>query len=633
MFEERDNPSMNLPVLNSVEPKDNSTEVVEMLDLLRSKLPNQRVNRMLFVNPPDGDSTMFRLDVAQRGRYNNNPPYGLGVLASIVRELGIDAKIINLNHEVLKASCQVEPGCEHFDFTKVWQDKLQEVLTDFQPDLVGVTCLFTMTHQSFKEVVRCISKSEVPIIAGGVHVTNDVDRVLEDIPELDAVVIREGELALSALLSHLNGNTHPELGQLVFNQNQKIVKYLNEVRPSEKDIDVHPAMDLMQVEELSQFGCVGAYTYLKEKGTTVSTVLSNRGCRGKCTFCCVAQFNGRGVRKRDVTSVVDEIERLRDAYGVTHIAWLDDDLLADRQRCISLFGEIQKRNLGVTWDASNGLIAASCTEDVIQAAAESGCIGLVIGVESGSPEILREIKKPGTVDSFRKAAQVLEKFPQIYSNAFLMIGFPNETMSQIQQTIDLAFELGLDWYKINTLQPLPSTPIYDAMLGNGMIEQLPLTKIHFDKQGGYGKVESIESDSETVRDTVEQIFKSRGPDYVPTEGELTDIWFYMVYHLNFERIGFVQSPLKAQQHWTHLNHISSKVLPEHAFALYYMGVLDSVLDTEPDEELIRRLQTQLKSSNYWRERFGAVGLSGSLHPVWKPHLDSFFGGQNAKFIA
>lgn len=594
---------------------------------LRDKLPRGRVGKILLINPPDGDSTMFRLNVAKRGRYNNNPPYGLGVLATVVRSLGIEVSICNLNHEVLKSTKNLKSDVD-FDFDATWKQEVDKRMKEFDPDIVGITCLFTMTHESFKKVVNHVSSFNVPIIAGGVHITNDVDAVIQDIPKIDVVILREGEVALRSLLLRLNDvDSTAVMGQIVFNQ-KKVLKFLDDLRPEVKDFDVLPAMDLMQVSELSAAGCVGAYHYLKPPNTKISTVLSNRGCRGKCTFCCVSTFNGRGVRQRNVVSVVDEIEKLRDNYGITHITWLDDDLLANHVRCMSLFDEISKRKLGITWDASNGLIAAFCTDEVIHAAADSGCIGLVIGVESGNPEILRQIKKPGTVENFRKAAEVVRKYPQIYANVFLMIGFPNETISQIQETINLAFELDLDWYKINTLQPLPNTPIYDSMLGSGILEQTPITKIHFDKQGGYGKVEDIESNKEIIRSTVEKIFVSKDKDYVPNVSELTDIWLYMVYHLNFERLQNLKCEKKAHQHYLHLNHISTKVMPDHAFALYYMGVIDSMLNRSLNENTVSRLSKQLSESKYWRNRFFEVGISSSLHSAWEKDLSQILSQES-----
>ena len=72
----------------------------------------------------------------------------------------------------------------------------------------------------------------------------------------------------------------------------------------------------------------------------------------------------------------------------------------------------------MTWDCTNGVIAASCTDEVVAAAAESGCIGLNIGMESGNPEILKKIKKPGKVRNFLRAADILRKYPQINARVF-----------------------------------------------------------------------------------------------------------------------------------------------------------------------------------------------------------------------
>jgi radical SAM superfamily enzyme YgiQ (UPF0313 family) len=163
---------------------------------------------------------------------------------------------------------------------------------------------------------------------------------------------------------------------------------------------VIPAHDLIDVESLTKYGIVGGFHQFKPRGARLATCLSNRGCRAQCTFCSVRNFNGKAVRQRDVENVLDELQLLQECYGIEHITWLDDDLLKDHARAISLFNGIVRRNLKLTWDATNGVIAASCTEDIVHAMAASGCIGLNIGMESGNLEILRRIKKPGTVRNF-----------------------------------------------------------------------------------------------------------------------------------------------------------------------------------------------------------------------------------------
>ena len=108
----------------------------------------------------------------------------------------------------------------------------------------------------------------------------------------------------------------------------------------------------------------------------------------------MANFNGKGVRGRSVESVVDEIEHLSQEYGIQHITWLDDDLFFDPKRTYHLFDTIAKRNLGITWDASNGLIASALKEDVAEAAYKSGCIGVYLGIESGNSKILKPPPPP-----------------------------------------------------------------------------------------------------------------------------------------------------------------------------------------------------------------------------------------------
>ena len=63
---------------------------------------------------------------------------------------------------------------------------------------------------------------------------------------------------------------------------------------------------------------------------------------------------------------------------------------------------------------------------------------------SGNPKILREIRKPGTVDIFIRAAEVLKNYPKINSRVFLMIGFPNETYQQILDTINVSKQMNMD---------------------------------------------------------------------------------------------------------------------------------------------------------------------------------------------
>ena len=556
--------------------------------------------RVLLINPPDVDSSLFDWATAKRGRANNYPAYGLGVLATHLKDNGHDPLILNLNHEILKLVYISE---KPIDYDATWKALLEAEVIAFQPDIVGVTCLFSVTHKSLVAVaheLRLLTKA--PICIGGVHVTHDIDTVMKE-TGADYAFLNESEQAFIDFLKD------GKLTQVV----TKDGKYLEKNMP--RNLDIIPPFEDMDVENHSLFGTLGSWYGFRYKDTRIATALSNRGCRAHCSFCNVRSFNGEGVRQRSIDSVLDELQRLKDR-GIGHIIWLDDDLLMREERAIALFDGMVKKNLNMTWDATNGVIAASLKNEVVAAAAASGCIGLSLGIESGNADILRSIKKPGTPRIFRRAAEVLKDYPQINVRALLIIGFPNETLSQIQDTINLCEEMNLDWHNLAILQPWKNTPIYDAMVDQGLlgeegklkgdespyqlgpysrqrlVEQGKIQQSHYgEKKGGDGLVDWSD------------------PKTVPSTAELDDIWFYMNVRLNFERLFTEQRQVKLQQQLTWLEYVSTKTAPDNALILYFYAYLQWRVLGEIDQRLMYAIYLRLEESEYWKEKFKIYGLS------------------------
>ena len=229
---------------------------------------------------------------------------------------------------------------------------------------------------------------------------------MNDIPEADFAFLNEAEKAFVRFIDCVNGKLSiNKIGQVVVRTSggNSGIRFERKFLPEGEDLDVIPPYEIMDIEMHSRVGTLGSWYGFRYEDTRIATVLSNRGCRAACTFCNVRSFNGKGVRQRSVASVLDELTRLNQQFGIGHIIWLDDDLLMNESRAIELFNGMVKRNLNMTWDATNGVIAASLRDEVVDAAAASGCIGLNIGVESGNANILRSIKKPGTPRIFLRA--------------------------------------------------------------------------------------------------------------------------------------------------------------------------------------------------------------------------------------
>jgi radical SAM superfamily enzyme YgiQ (UPF0313 family) len=300
---------------------------------------------------------------------------------------------------------------------------------------------------------------------------------------------------------------------------------------------------------------------------------------------------------------------LKNEYGIDHIMWLDDDLFKDHQRTISLFNGMVSRNLNITWDASNGVLAASCVDEVIAASAESGCIGLTIGIESGNDEMLLSALKPATVEVNHRAAEVLNRYEGIYSSAFIIIGFPGESMSMIQDTEVACREMNLDWYRIKILQPLPNTPIYYQMLEAGLITEGEDNKGVRYMTGAYGKANDHDRGNIVNRLTTKDLFSSLPAQHVPDGNELEDIWFLMNYELNYERVAREQRPIKLKKQNQFLRFLCDVTSPDSVLAFHTKCIVENKLHNRIDPERLSSLHAKFNGSPYWQTKFKMLGLS------------------------
>jgi radical SAM superfamily enzyme YgiQ (UPF0313 family) len=370
----------------------------------------KKIKKILFIGLPQFQTSKFNREMFLNKRYFNYPPYGIGLLKAAVEKLSkdIEIDILDLNHEILmKAeeyfrSKNTHANSDHqqetFEVPKVVEKILVDYVKKFNPDLVGISCMFTMTHNRMLDVAKIV-KEILPltcVFAGGVHPTSSANLVLKECKNINFINLFEGDLSLPALINFVNNSeSNPRtLRQIAIIVNDEYLELQNRVNPSGEIINVKPSYGRLDIGKYSSLGEIGAYRFWWKKNTIASTSLSNRGCRARCSFCSVRNFNGKEVRGKTYESVIDELLFLKEYYGVNHIMWLDDDLLFDRERTIKMFNEMVRKNLNITWDASNGIIASALKDEVLDAAAESGCIGLHFGIESGTDQILKQVHKP-----------------------------------------------------------------------------------------------------------------------------------------------------------------------------------------------------------------------------------------------
>lgn len=585
---------------------------------LKSLFP-KGCRRILLVNPVYVPQEDHSPEVAANDRYPVYPPYGLGVISRYLQSLedrGYEVDLIDLNFALQE---EFKKNSEGFNY-RIWEEWLKEKLILFAPDIIGITCMFTITHRQLKcttDFIKVCNPS-LPVIAGGVHTSTAADLVLKDCPSIDFVFLYESNPGFADILDFVNGRTDESaLVQLAIREGSENHMLRERAEKTPNAMNVRPEYHNLPIDRYSEHGRIGTYYWLLPPGTRGATVLSNIGCRAQCSFCSVRWFNGRGVFSRSVESVLDELEWLRDIYGVRHIMWLDDDLFYDPQRTISLFKGMVDRRLGITWDASNGIIASAMTEEIAQAAYEAGCIAFSIGVESGNAEVLRFVRKPSAPKHFHRCMEILRKYPRIFTRFLLMVGFPpdrkkgfgGETIAMIKETIQLAVDTHPDWATIQPLNLIPGVPITNDALEQGVIkedEMINGTERPFVGSTG-GAERRVRAEKIQAQTFVNLLEGDQG--HVPARAELPDIWWVMDYLINYERLWSQHDPIKLRMLQRMFHYIFDKTHKEHALGNLYFALIEMRLGNR--EEALRRLsaaEQYLGNSEYWRIRFDAMHL-------------------------
>tara|TARA_B100000131_G_scaffold139565_1_gene135817 strand:+ start:333 stop:2093 length:1761 start_codon:yes stop_codon:yes gene_type:complete len=580
-------------------------------ELLRKKINfKKKVKKILLISTIQIHESKINVGVAKKKRYYSYPPYGLGILNKILKNNNFDSKILDLNIDTF-LYLQNNDVKNNNEITKFWKERLHYILNKFNPDLVGITCTFTMNLPPMKDTLKEVKKfnNDIYTIAGGVHVTNDTENILKECPEIDFANTHEGEKSFLNFLNFLNtGENYNNISQLSWLENSKFHKIEKMDIPSEHFIDITPDMSDLPLDKLSSIGEIGTFRFYREKNSIGSAILSNKGCRARCSFCSVRQFNGKGVRLKSNETVVDEIKYLKNNYGVNHITWLDDDLFFDTERTIDLYKKISNLNFKITWDASNGIIASAAVAhpEIMRYAEESGCIGTYFGLESGSKKILASIHKPSGLKHYYRLGELMnEKHPKIFTRGFLIVGFPKESIGDIFQTIEMAKKVQLDWYTTAVLLPLPNTEIFNEMQETNIFEE-----DEKNRPGFIGNRKSDENSNLLNQKEQKDYFKmaKENPDTIPTDEDIVNLWYLSDYEMNYKPIFNISDEKKLKKKIKFLKDVSTRITENNPLAYYFWGLSMKKIGQNEGLKYIDKAKDLLSNSKGWQKRFETFNL-------------------------
>jgi len=193
-------------------------------------------------------------------------------------------------------------------------------------------------------------------------------------------------------------------------------------------------------------------------------------CESLCTFCGSYLITGRKVRKRSIDNVIEEIKVLKSKYGVRSLDIVDENFVFYRDYVMEFCNRLIEEDIKIGWNCPYGVRLDRLDAELVATMQKAGCYALSVGIESATNRILKEIKKGLTVEqTIEKINMVRDAAPKIMLQGFFMIGFPDETEEEIEDTIELARSLPLDIAVFSPLRPTPGTQIYQDLVNSGVI--------------------------------------------------------------------------------------------------------------------------------------------------------------------
>lgn len=327
-------------------------------------------------------------------------------------------------------------------------DDIVNRVREDRPDLVGITCM-TVEYPRAVEIARRIKqdRADVPIVVGGAHVNAVGGQALEEGDGFDYACVGEGEYLACELADALERKADPSaIPGLVSRQGDDLVTAPPRPPPADYDALPFPAWDLFRrVDTLP--------------------LITHRGCPFKCVFC--SHNSGFKPRYRTPANVLDEVEEILERYRPERIRIEDETFGLHMGRTKAILEEIISRNLHRRIRFSAQTRVDRVDKEFIRLLKTANFETLELGVETGNPDVLREIKKGITLEQVEHAV-ALAKASGLRVWCKFILGHPHETHATIRDTMDFITKINPHQLSVSIMTPFPGTPIHEmALRGEG----------------------------------------------------------------------------------------------------------------------------------------------------------------------
>lgn len=386
--------------------------------------------KVLLINP-------FQVDlVHKKGRIYNRTwtPLDLANCGAVLEQAGIEVAILDANAEQIgpEEVARRAGGYDKVFITSTSLDRWQCPHLDINP--------FLKTVHAVNEVVP-----EVYVM--GSHGTV---KPVEMLKETRARAIIRGEPERTVLDLCGNNPLSSVLG-ITWHDGEKAVN-----NPDQKPVNLDelplPAFHLLPMDQ---------YFY-EVLGHNFTLFEMSRGCASRCTFCLLKTY-GRGVRKKSVGKLLQEIDHAIENFGVKHAYFMDLEFTVLRKQVIELCEALIERKYDFTWCCQTRFDLVDA--ELLSLMKRAGCRLIHFGVEAGSDRILSIVDKEISIQEIEDGMRLV-KAAGIESACFTIMGFPESTKEDMEDIIRFAKKLDPTYALFHVAAPYPGTRLYEQVLND-----------------------------------------------------------------------------------------------------------------------------------------------------------------------
>lgn len=381
------------------------------------------------------------------GRGVHYPNIGIAYLAAALQRAGYGVTVLDLNNESLS------------------EEEILASLQQSQADLVGLS-VKTATMDNARRLGALIKSHypRLPMVVGGPHASVATAELAKE-PWVDYLLLGEGEFAFVELARRVAEGKRIEAMTGVVSC--RTVPPLPFPAPSRVS-----HLDNLEYPNFSVFGN-GVLEAIRQS----YPIITSRGCPYLCTYCSVRKISGSTVRYRSPEAVVDELYQARQEYGIRGFEVVDDSFNVDMTRSKEICQLLIERGLVMPWSCPNGIRADRIDAELATLMARSGCVAVMVGIESADSDVLAAVKKGESLEAIEKGIRVLKE-AGLGVGGFFIIGLPGDSYRAQLRSVDFALKHGISAH-FNMLVPYPGTEVYDWAVSHGRFLNPDCEGMHF----------------------------------------------------------------------------------------------------------------------------------------------------------